>query len=374
VRDEREIRSPKSAIRGLRFVFFAFLPLAIGWLAMEGLALAYFSFGGGRGQPRAQMLFVAHPYRIFEFIPGRTDESGHASHSSQRLRGRAVPTEKPAATVRIVCLGGSTTYSIGATTDTHTYPAHLERFLRQHYANAPFAIEVINAGHPTYTSLESLILFQTRLLDFSPDITILHNTLNDSWMATKFRTYASDYTHGRHTFGPLGPHAWEYSPLLSLLFACVTTPFNPYAPNRSVDLVGMIHSRWGDVPPFDAKARQERAQLAAEAVGRNALSFVSVARGNNVIPVLATETARDERSFFTQVLTSCNERLRTIAVGGSVVLVDFAREMPWNPRSFYDICHLRDRPEGLERKGRIFADALIRAGVIDQAARRILLR
>jgi lysophospholipase L1-like esterase len=369
VGDEKEIRKPKPAIRGLRLVVFAFLPLAIGWLAMECLALLYFWVGPVARRPRPQMIYSPHPYRVYEHIAGRTDESGHASHNSQHLRGRDFAATKPAATVRIVCLGGSTTYSVGATTDTHTYPAHLERLLRAHYAKAGFGIEVINAGHPGYTSLESLILFQTRLLDFSPDVAILHNCLNDSWMATNFQTYASDYSHGRHTFGPLGPRSWEYSPLLSLLFARATTPLNPYAANRMVDLIGLMHTRWGDVKPLDVQARQERTRLAVEVLGRNVLSFVAISRANGVIPILTTETACDAGDFYSQVLAACNDRVRAIAAREAVALVDFAREMPWNPRSFYDVCHLRDRPDGLEHKGRIFANALIGAGVVEQAAR-----
>ena len=367
--NDKPIRNPQSAIRNLRLLVFALLPLVIGWLAMECLALAYFSFGAGRRQSRAQLIYAPHPYRIFELAAGRTDESGHVSLNSQGLRGRNFPVAKPASTVRILCLGGSTTYGPGATTDTHTYPAHLERFLREQYADASFAIEVINAGHPAYTSLESLILFQTRLVNFSPDIAILQNAINDAWMATVFRTFAGDYSHGRHSFGPLGPHAWEYSPLLSLLFARTTTPRNPFAPNHAVDLLKMINNRWGEGFSLDGPARQERAALGADVVERNTLSFVATARGNGVIPVIATETSRAEEGFYNQVLAACNDRVRAVAAREGVILVDFAREMPWNSRAFYDPCHLRDRPEGLEQKGRIFAQALIRAGVIERRVR-----
>lgn len=356
-----------------RLVIFALLPLAIGWLAMEGLALAYFLIGPSSRAPRPQLLYQPHPYSIYTLAPNRTDESRRRSHNSHGLRGLDFSAQKPPATVRILCLGGSTTYSDGATTDGHTYPAHLERFLREHYTRAPFSIEVINAGLPGYTSLESLILFQTRLLDFSPDVAILHNCLNDAWMAVNFRTFASDYSHGRHTLGPLAPHKWEYSPLLSLLFARATTPFNPYAPDRAVDLIGLIHERWGETPPPDALSRGEPAQRCADALGRNALSFVAVARGNGVIPVLSTMTCYDDRGLYAEVMTACNDRIRAIAAsppyGALVTLVDLARKMPWNPRAFYDICHLRDRPEGLEQKGKIFADALIREGIVERAGR-----
>jgi len=371
VNEEKEGSAPKPPVRGLRLAAFAFLPLVIGWAVMEGLAFVYFAVGPSAREAHPPIIYGLHPYRIYELVANRTDESGHASHNSHNLRGRDLPTTKPADTVRIVCLGGSTTYGVGATTDSHTYPAHMERFLRERYAQAGFAVEVINGGHPAYASLESLILFQTRLLDFSPDVAILHNSLNDAWMATNFSTYAGDYSHGRHTFGPLGPSTWEYSPLLSLLFAGATSPRNPYAPNRQADLIRLMHHPWGDMKPLSKAAEQERARQAADVLERNTLAFISIARGNHAIPVISTETSRDDGNFYWRVLTGCNERLRTIAARESVALVDFAREMPWNPRAFFDPCHLRDRPDGLELKGKIFADALIRAGVVERAARQV---
>ena len=351
-----------------RLLVFAFLPLMIGWMALECLAFAYFHLRSGFLKPRPQLMFMPHPYRVFELAPDRIDQSGHASHNSKGLRNPDFAEIKPPGTVRIVCLGGSTTYSIGATTDTHTYPAHLERFLRQHYAQTSLTVEVINAGAPTYSSLESLILFQTRMLEYSPDVAILHNSLNDAWVATNFTTYSGDYSHARHTFGPLGMRVWECSPLLSLLFARSTTPFNPHTPNPGVDLVAMIHYKWESEIVRGPKAREERANESADVLERNAVSFIATARGNGIIPVLATETWRDTGGFNSRVVSLFNERLRTVAARERIPLIDFAREMPWNPRAFFDMCHLSDRPDGLERKGKIFADALIRAGVIEQAA------
>jgi len=352
-----------------RAIVFALLPLGIGWLAMEALALAYLLLAPNARAPQPDGNVVPDPYRAYRFAPGMADQNGWGSRNSLAFRGREFSASKPPGTLRIACLGGSTTYSPGATTDTHTYPAHLERLLRGHYAGRPFTIEVINAGHPGYTSLESLILFQSRVLDFSPDVAILQSGLNDAWVATLLPDFASDYGSARHALGPIGPYAWEYSPLLTLLFEARTTLRNPYGPSRLLDLVRLMQVPPKSIPT-DPESMNRRARESADAFGRNVRTFLATARGNGVIPVVATESV-GQWGVVQSVVPFCNERLREIAARESVALVDFAREMPWDSYAFFDPCHLRDRPEGLERKGRIFADALIRAGVIEQAAARL---
>jgi len=352
-----------------RSVVFALLPLVSLWLGLEALALVWFLWGPSSKAPRPKMMYAPHPYRVYHLVPGTTDERGTAHHNRFGLRGRDFPARKPPATIRIVCLGGSTTYCSAATTDSHTYPGRLEQFLRRRYAGAPFKIEVINAGHSAYTSLESLVLFETRMLDFSPDVAIFHNAVNDLWEATQFRGFASDYSIERRTFGPMRAKVWEYSPLLTILFRRATTPFNPYAPNKMVGLMSMIHHPINPLPN-DRAVWAERARLSADVLERNIRSFIAVARGNGVIPVLSTMSCGSKGSLFYEGIRVCNERIRRLAAAESVVLVDFASSMPWNSRIFYDDCHIRDRPEGLERKGRIFADVLIREGIIEKAARR----
>lgn len=355
-----------------RRILFSFLPLIIGWVVMEGLVLAYYLLAPTAPSKERHMLYSPHAYRNYQLTPNVVDLEDHSSHNAHGLRGRFLPLYKTTGTIRIACLGGSTTYNTSATTDSRTYPARLETVLREHYSSAPFVIEVINAGHPAYTSLETLVLFETLVLDFSPDVAIFHHGLNDTWEGTQFPNFQGDYTHARHTFGPLEVRAWEYSPLLTFLFRKATSPFNPYAPNRSVDLIRLIHNETDDTKKLSQAQRQERVRRCIDTLERNVLTFLALARGNGVIPVLSTMSSRQAENLYGDALLAWNERLRVIAKRESVAFVDFANELPWDPRAYYDTIHLRDRPEGLGRKAKIFADVLIRERIIEQAVAKRL--
>ena len=79
--------------------------------------------------------------------------------------------------MRIAILGGSTTYDTGVRDDAETFPARLQELLNAGATAPPY--RVINAGVPGYTSWESLIHLQLRILELEPDIVIVHHATND---------------------------------------------------------------------------------------------------------------------------------------------------------------------------------------------------
>lgn len=98
-------------------------------------------------------------------------------HNSLGYRGTEITQPKPDNTFRIVTLGGSTTYGEFINDYTQAYPAQLEQILRDEY-NLSQA-EVINAGVPAYTTWESLVNLQFRVLDLDPDMIIIYHGVND---------------------------------------------------------------------------------------------------------------------------------------------------------------------------------------------------
>lgn len=98
-------------------------------------------------------------------------------HNAFGYRGDEITQPKPADTFRIVALGGSTTYGEFIGDFTQTYPAELQRILRQDHGLSQ--VEVINAGVPAYTSWESLVNLQFRVLDLDPDMLIIYHGVND---------------------------------------------------------------------------------------------------------------------------------------------------------------------------------------------------
>ena len=63
------------------------------------------------------------------------------------FRGHEVVIPKPAGTIRVVCIGGSTTFDTYAVSDEAAWPARLEKRLRATHPR----VEVVNAGVPGHT-------------------------------------------------------------------------------------------------------------------------------------------------------------------------------------------------------------------------------
>ncbi|MBF0278229.1 MAG: SGNH/GDSL hydrolase family protein [SAR324 cluster bacterium] len=112
-----------------------------------------------------------HHYLNYDLNPS------HKDHNSLGFRGEEFPKEKEEGEFRIVTIGGSTTYSSRVSDNSHTYPAQIERLLKNQYRCQK--IRVINAGVKGYTSFENLINLMFRVLDLNPDLVIVYQATND---------------------------------------------------------------------------------------------------------------------------------------------------------------------------------------------------
>ena len=152
-------------------------------------------------------------------LPG---EKGRLHSPDGFRRDATVPIEKPAKTIRVIALGTSALYGIGASAP---YPTHrplfndetitgvLETSLNQRLSGSgsEFRVEVINAGVSAYQTFHELMYLNADLLEYSPDIVINidgHNDfygteLNDRWAEYSYSTsiLVDDY-NGRSFFLP----------------------------------------------------------------------------------------------------------------------------------------------------------------------------
>jgi hypothetical protein len=348
-------------------IAFTVITLAGAWLFAE--LVVFVSWYGKRDSPSDwKTVYQAHPYKAFAPVPNTISRSKTISRNSLGLRGPEIKVRKSTHTIRIVCIGGSTTLCYYATSDTTTYPARMETILRAHYRDRPFRIEVINAGVEAYNSLEGIINFQTCLLDLSPDVAVFHHVLNDAWDMIEAHGFQSDFTHLRCNFRMRDPRWWEWSPLLSFCFA-YKMAFNPYFPDRNANLIEMAMVQ----PEILHDSRVRRiAGLTPEmtaAYERNIRTFLALARGNGVIPVLSTEVFLDDRpqEHMFESTQTFNDVVRAICRSESVGLIDFDQVMDHSWEAFIDPCHLKDTPEGLGFKGEFFAKEMIRLDVVTEA-------
>jgi len=346
------------------------LLLVVGLVLLELASRAIFRLQKPQAGDDFFRLYRPHPYRVYMLIPGARDAASRVAINSHGFRGPEIELRKPADTVRIACLGDSTTFGDSATTNGHTYPAHLERFLRQpargSAGNSP-RVEAINAGVAGYTSLEALIYFETKLLDYQLDATVLRVGLNDAYFLACFPNFASDYVHARKVFELSRPRLWERSALLSLLLPRGRSIGSPYrrSPSATIEQLTLTDPARLRVNESEQRRcfRPERIAIFA----RNVRNFIYVARGHNVAPVLSTVVYGPSAGFIGEVIGQINDRLRETAKTLSVPCVDLAREMPWSAEAFVDNFHARDCPEGLEREAKIIADFLVQQKILDQA-------
>ena len=82
---------------------------------------------------------------------------------------------KPLGEYRIACLGGSTTYTTSVEDWRLSYPALLEHEL--HNAGLG-SVCVLNCGAAGWSSWESLINLETRVLDLDPDLIVVYHAIN----------------------------------------------------------------------------------------------------------------------------------------------------------------------------------------------------
>lgn len=140
-----------------------------------------------------------HPYLAYANRPGfdkpPTEEDPHQiTHNALGFRGPEVEWEKPEGVTRVLCLGGSSTYGFGPSSDLTTWPARLEHYLLEAYPERRF--EVINAGAQGYSTHESLINLAFRGVDLSPDLVVVYHSINDVRCAL-YPHVKHDNTHWR---------------------------------------------------------------------------------------------------------------------------------------------------------------------------------
>ncbi len=125
-----------------------------------------------------QPVIIPHFYLGYENTPNY--DNGVNRHNSLGFRGKEILKDKSDSTFRIVCIGGSTTYSTGVDDYKQSYPFLLEKALNEYGVKA----EVINAGVRGYNSLQSYINYITKVEDLNPDMLLVYHAVNDIWTRT----------------------------------------------------------------------------------------------------------------------------------------------------------------------------------------------
>ncbi len=155
---------------GVLFVLLALLVLAAEWGARN--------YERNRNTPPDYFPQIYYPHKRLRYglVPD-FDYYGWFRINSQGFRGREFSLAKSPGMLRVVCLGGSTTFDIGSIGKALPWPEVMEAQLRARLGAQ--AIEVLNLGIPGSNSLDSLIDLQMRVLALKPDLIVVYQGHND---------------------------------------------------------------------------------------------------------------------------------------------------------------------------------------------------
>jgi lysophospholipase L1-like esterase len=169
--------------RGLRA---ALLPLL-------GLACVPFGLQKAAGPPMSREL-SGQNWALID-VPRLAPGLAHVQHPVLRrwnhyldahaLRGKHYAIPKPQGTLRVICLGTSSTWGHGIDEASGLdYPSILGALLSQRLPDQP--LEVINAGVSSHTTPRLLRFLREVLLEFEPDVVVFSLSYNDAFLLNQF--------------------------------------------------------------------------------------------------------------------------------------------------------------------------------------------
>ncbi len=211
--------SPRSSLPRRKKILFVLLILSLFWGGLEGTAfVAYprvvkpevrnfidYLLHPDRPAGLFVLGFIPHPYTLLYPAPNLVRD-GFKQHNSLGFRGPEIALPKPEGVYRILCLGGSTTYSAYVADPEQAYPRQLERILRDKLKTDK--IEVVNGGITYATTAELLGTLALRGLQIEPDMVILNEGGNDiePFLAPG---YKPDYSHWRKSWEVPASSVWK---------------------------------------------------------------------------------------------------------------------------------------------------------------------
>ncbi|GJM20837.1 MAG: hypothetical protein DHS20C15_07520 [Planctomycetota bacterium] len=282
----------------------------------------------------AKLAYQPTPYVMYRPKPNFT-RKGEPLRTTNSLgfRGPEIEQPKPAGRTRLLCLGGSTTYSF-AVDDEHTYPVLLEQSLRERLPTVD--LDVINGGVESYTTAESLANLAHRGLDLAPDYVLIYHAPNDV-RPRRYANFTSSYAHYRKSWNGSTAGARRAGGELGGINALIQFP--PPSTDLSVD-----------------ELLDRNAPIAYR---RNLTSLVGVARAHGIAPVFITFAGHPEPGDvgLARGIEEHNQVMRALAEELAVFTIDLAAQFPADAALFADDIHLLD--DGNALKAELLAEGLL---------------
>lgn len=305
------------------------LTLTSSYLGLEGIASASIVGTGQRMELfefRRRQRFENEPLKISHPFLVMTNNPKIRGINSLGFLDREWPREKQTGTIRIACLGASTSED--------GYPQLLQEFLSS--AKPEAKIEVRNFGNAGWTSAQNLINYSLNVKYFSPDYVLIHEAVNE----VKVRGYddlRTDYSHAFKVLSPPLPR--KDAPFVRYLNSYAFGKFLYYKLrkiNPGVDVyTAIIRTNVHPVP-----LREEELGIFRE----NILEIIRSAEAHGSRIILTTQPySKTNLSWGAHVpghMVEANEMLRSISAERGLKLVDLDKVMQGHEEYFVDPVHL----------------------------------
>jgi len=179
---------------GLKKTIFLLIPFIITFLLLEiGLRIWISNFASRSIKatfltpftaPKdlgAESVYVSHHYMLYNLRPNLVLPDG-TRHNHLGMRDHR-DLNNNNGVIRVVFIGGSSTYTIGIKNNEKIFSYRLEKLLNRYYKDIlpDKKIQVINAGMGGATSAENLLRLIFLVSELRPDLVVIQHGLNDVW-------------------------------------------------------------------------------------------------------------------------------------------------------------------------------------------------
>ena len=240
--------------------------------------------------------------------------------------------EKLPDTIRIFAVGGSTTANERPyLVNKIDYPKALEKKLAGQFKDASF--EVLNAGADAYSTAQSLINIQFRLVEFKPDIVIVMHNINDSSVNAFQEGATPDYSNKYLDPVYLNPSLQEEITFIGLL-----------AKSRLLSKIGLVQMLGDQSLEVDNDHT-----YGLSLFKRNLKSIARICKLHDIELVLLSQPSTMEESKYIQkvVFGKYNEAIENVAQAENVTFIDMFAKFGHDKKYFVDQFHYT--PEGINR-------------------------
>ena len=277
------------------------------------------------------------------------------------FRGAPFDAQKPNNTIRIACVGASTTFCAESSKDETAWPAQLQRILNERYETN---FEVVNAGVPGYMIEESLVNLRERVLPLNPDLVIVYHANND--MAWDTRELAQQQGITKSNRDPaIIQFAAKHSMLVDLGYKNIKILFRGSGQKKLDAIPDDIANRF-------SAALHEISKTTASANCQLLVSQFATKYRSDQSPEEQTKNA-DVAFYYMPWMTAAqltttmdryNRAIEEFASSTKTPFVGDIDSIPADEQHFADCMHFRDT--GCEKMAVRFADYLQDSGLAQQ--------